>query len=344
MLFAFPFHSVPGHSRPYESHFQGPPVPQELLARRKGYSFSIFRLPKCIRPLNAAIALLLSVFLTFSALEVFGAELDTLRGEGVLVLFPPSLEQVAQETARIAPKIKKNLQEIFHWPFTFTPTVMLVKDRQLFRNMTHSPLVVGFAVPKKDLVVIDYTGIRNPSQFGNILKHELCHLLIHKHVNRVHIPRWFDEGIAQWVSDGVMDIVHDQKEALLPKAAFSDQIIPLGALKNGFPGNANELRLAYEESKSFIDYIIRTHGKSRLLEILHLMKNGVSLRKAVIEALGTPLFEMEEKWRGSIERNIAWFAHVSYYLYELLFALGGLMVVYGFIRIWRRKRSYMDEA
>ena len=209
--------------------------------------------------------------------------------------------------------------------------------------MTHSPLVIGFAVPKKDLVVIHYTKIRNPAQFGNILKHELCHLLIHKHLNRVQIPRWFDEGIAQWVSDGVMDIVHDRKEALLAKAAFSNRLIPLGTLNKGFPGNEDALRLAYEESKSFVDYIIRTCDKSRLLEILRLMKNGVSLREAIVESLGTPLFEMEENWRQSLKQNIAWFAHMSYYLYEILFALGGLMLFYGFIRIWRKKRIYMEE-
>jgi len=129
----------------------------------------------------------------------------------------------------------------------------------------------------------------------------------------------------------------------LPKAAFSDHIIPLGALNKGFPGNANALRLAYEESRSFIDYIINTHGKSGLLEILRLMKNGVTLRKAVLQALDTPLYKIEEEWRTSLKQNIAWFAHLSYYLYEILFALGGLIMVYAFIKVLRKKRAYMEE-
>ena len=218
-----------------------------------------------------------------------------------------------------------------------------MEDSQRFRRMTHSPLVVGFAVPGKDLVVIDYAGIKNPLQFRNILKHELCHLFLHEHVDKVPIPRWFDEGIAQWTSNGVMDILHDPKDALLPKAAFSDRIIPLGTLSRGFPSNPNALRLAYEESRSFIDYIINTHGKPGLLEILKLMKNGVTLRKAVLEALGAPLYKIEEDWQSSLKQNIAWFAHLSYYLYEILFALGGLIVVYAFIKISRKKRAYMEE-
>ena len=156
-------------------------------------------------------------------------------------------------------------------------------------------------------------------------------------------PDGFDEGVAQWVANGVMDIVHEQKEALLPKAAFSDRLIPLGSLARDFPRNENELRLAYEESKSVIDTIISTHGKAGLLEIMALMKDGVPLREAVSRALDTPLYKIEKEWRASLKQNIAWFAHLSYYLYEILFALGALILVYGFIKGVKRKRAYMEE-
>ena len=311
------FHSIRDHSRPYLFSFQG----------------------ACL----SGIAILLWGFFAFAAPCSHAADFNSLKGNGVEVLFPPTLEQAAKETAQMTPQIKKDLQMTFNWPFILKPTIILMKDSQRFHQMTHSPLVVGFAVPGKNLVVIDYARIRNPMQFRNILKHELCHLLLHEHVDNVPIPRWLDEGIAQWTSNGVMDIVHDQRDALLPKAAFSDHIIPLGALNKGFPENPNALRLAYEESRSFIDYIISTHGKPGLLEILGLMKNGATLRKAVIQALGTPLYKIEEEWRASLKQNIAWFAHLSYYLYEIIFALGGLIVVYAFIKVLRKKRAYMEE-
>ncbi len=270
-------------------------------------------------------------------------EFSVLKSNDVEILFPPSLARVAEETSRIIPKLKTELQGIFKWSFDLKPTVILMKDRKRFLEMTHSPLVVGFAVPKNQLVVIDYSRIRNPVNFENILKHELCHLLLHRAIDPIPIPRWFDEGIAQWASNGVMDIVQKQRDALLPKAAFSDQLIPLGSLDKGFPRNENALRLAYEESKSVIDYIISTHGITGLLEILDRMNAGAPLREAVSGAFDTPLYEIEKKWRASLKQNIAWFAHLSYYLYEILFAFGGLIVVYGFIKVMRKKRAYMEE-
>jgi hypothetical protein len=280
---------------------------------------------------------------TLAATGSHAADFNHLKGNGVEVLFSPTLESASKKTALMTPEIKKDLQKVFNWSFTFSPTVLLMNDPHRFRLITHSPLVVGFAVPEKNLVVIDYTRIRNPLEFRDILKHELCHLLIHKHITHVRIPRWFDEGIAQWSSNGVMDIVHDPKDALLPKAAFSDQVIPLGALNKVFPQNASALRLAYEESISFIDFIIAGYGKPALLEILQLMKHGTPLRKAIMKVCGIPLYQMEEKWRHSLEQSSAWFAHLSYYLYDILFALGGLMVIYGFIKLLRKKKAYIEE-
>ncbi|MCG6880505.1 MAG: hypothetical protein LJE96_15335 [Deltaproteobacteria bacterium] len=266
-----------------------------------------------------------------------------MKNENVEVLFPPTLTQVARETAELVPEIRQDLEEIFNGSFFFKPTIILMNDPERFRRMTGSPLIVGFAIPKKNLVVIDYTKIDNHLKFKYILKHELCHLLLHEHLSQVPIPRWFDEGIAQWVSEGVMDILHDQKDALLPKAAFSDRMIPLGALNEGFPQNPNALRLAYEESKNFIDYLIKSRGRKKLFEILRLLKEGTPFRKAFFKALGTPLYEIEKEWLASLKQNINWFAHLSYYLYEIIFALGGLILCYGFIRLWRKKKAYMEE-
>ncbi len=308
--------------------------------------FLTFKIPAVYgfpRPLRTGMTVFFLALFTLAATGSQASDFKQLKGNGVEVLFPPPLERAARETVQMTPEIKKDLQEIFNWPFNFNPTVILMNDPTRFQQITHSPLVVGFALPQKDLVVIDYARTADPLQFRDILKNELCHLLIHKHITHVQIPRWFDEGVAQWSSNGVMDIVHDPKDALLPKAAFSDQVIPLGALSKGFPQNPNALRLAYEESISFIDFIITNYGKSALIEILRLMKDKTPLREAVLTVLGSPLYQIEENWRKSLKDNIAWFAHLSYYLYDILFVLGGLIVVYGFIKILRKKRAYMEE-
>ncbi len=284
------------------------------------------------------------VFFIWATGGSYASDFNHLKGDGFEVIYSPPLERVANETAQMTPEIENDLQKTFNWPFNFDPTVILTNDGNHFQQITQSPLVVGFAVPEKNLVVINCSGIKDPVNFRDILKHEFCHLLIHNHITHVRIPRWFDEGIAQWSSNGVMDILNDPKDAFLPKAAFSDRLIPLGALGKGFPKDPKALRLAYEESASFIDFFISGYGKPALLETLQLMKDGSSLRKSVLAVSGTPLYEIEEDWRRSLKENIAWFAHLSFYLYDILFVFGGLVVVYGFMKVLRKKRAYMEEG
>lgn len=297
------------------------------------------RRPFCLGMTLCFLVLSIGVFAFAQA-----GDYQVLKSKDVEILFSPALAETAQITAQRIPKIKKDLEDLFHWDFLFKPTVILMNHEERFRRMAGSPLIVGFAVTNKNLIVIDCTKIENPLVLNDILKHELSHLLLHAHIRQVRIPRWLDEGVAQWVSNGVMDILENQKEALLPKAAFADRVIPLAKLSKGFPREAKGLRLSYEESRSFVDYLIKTYGKEALFEILNRMKEGTPLRKAFSQVLGTPLFKVEDNWRGSLKETVAWFAHLSFYLYEILFALGGLIVVYGFIRLWKKKRAYMDEA
>jgi hypothetical protein len=339
----FPLCGIWNYNRPYPFSFQGP-RPLSFRDPLKSIFFRFHQSHKSAWFLKTVTPLFFFFILfSFAVPSPHAADFESFENDGVVVLFPPSLRAAAKETVQMAPGIKKSLQETFGWSFHFKPTIILMKDSRRFRQMTHNPLIVGFAIPKKDLVVIDYPRAGNPNNFQNILKHEFCHLFLHKHIRNVSIPRWFDEGVAQWVGNGVMDILHDQRDALLPKAAFSDQLIPLGALNKEFPGNTHALRLAYEESRSFIDFIISTHGKSGLLDISELMKENVPLREAFFKAFGTPLYKIEKEWQASLKQNIAWFAHLSYYLYEILFALGALILIYGFFKILRKKRAYMEE-
>jgi hypothetical protein len=101
--------------------------------------------------------------------------------------------------------------------------------------------------------------------------------------------------------------------------------------------------LAYEESKSFVTHIVSRFGKEGVLSVLEHMKKGESVDTAILSALSTPLDTLEEQWHNSLRKKMTWFTHLSYYLYEILFALMALISIYAFIKITVRKRAYMAE-
>jgi len=246
--------------------------------------------------------------------------------------------------AEIYPGVRAELENVFGWVLNLTPSILLIRDSKQFQQMVRSPLTVAFAVPSKDLIVIDYSKMSaHPLNLRNIFKHELCHLLVHRHIRSVAIPRWLDEGLAQWVSDGVGDIIMDQKRSLLNKAAFTGRFIPLGSLSEGFPHREEDLILAYEESRSFVDHIIGKFGREGVIEILEYMKRGENVHSAVLRSCSIPLGDLEKGWHSALRRRITWFTYLSYNLYEILFAFAALITIYAAIRLMLRKRRLMKE-
>ena len=275
---------------------------------------------------------------------LYAAELHDLQKPEITVLFEAQLDSAAKEVADIFPEIKASVEGIFGWGLNQIPSVMLIKDRKRFQKMTGNTLTVAFAVPERNLIVIDYTRMNiHPFTLENMLKHEFCHLLLHHHIRRHLLPRWLDEGVCQWVSDGIGDIIMDQKRSLLNKAAFRGKFVPLGSLRKGFPPDKRSMLLAYEESKSFVTHIVSRFGKEGVLSVLEHMKKGESVDTAILSALSTPLDTLEEQWHNSLRKKMTWFTHLSYYLYEILFALMALISIYAFIKIMVRKRAYMAE-
>ena len=275
---------------------------------------------------------------------VYAEDLQILHARSFKVLFDASLESAAKQVAELYPEVKNDLESIFGWKLELTPCIVLKKNREHFIRMTGDTLVVAFAVPSRDLIVIDYSRmVTHPFSLGTTLKHELCHLLLHSHIKEEILPQWLDEGLCQWASGGIGEIMMDPKRSRLNRAAFSNKFIHFQDLKQGFPYDENGRLLAYEESKSFVEYLVRKYKNNGILNILNRMKQGHTAGDAIFEVLSIPLETLESEWMGSLKKKMSWFTYLSYYLYEILFTLMALITIVAFIRLSLRKRNYIDD-
>ena len=176
--------------------------------------------------------LILTAFLCiWMAGSLHAGEIKVLQKMDFTVLFDESTKHAVNEIVDIYPKLKVDLEKLFGWDVPLSPSILLV-TRDRFKSMAESPLTVAFAVPNRNLIVIDYTRMKaHPFSLEMTLKHELCHLLLHQHIRRPTLPRWLDEGVAQWASDGIVDIIMNQKRSRLNRAALKGSFIPLYSLE-----------------------------------------------------------------------------------------------------------------
>lgn len=272
--------------------------------------------------------------------------LSTLQGRDAVLIYEESLEPGAREINTIYPDVKKDLEKIFEWKIDFKPNVLLVKNGNAFRRMAGSSIVVAFAVPDKNLIVIDYTKMKSdPFTLDATLKHELCHLLLHEHIKTKNLPKWIDEGLCQWASGGLADIIMESKKTDLTGAILSGRYIAISKLASRFPRNATYMRLAYQESRDLVEYIIREYGFDSMILLLEHLKEGADLDTAVSGSLAIDFLDLEQEWIDSHRNRMAWARFLITNLYEILFFIAGLLLVIGFIRVILKKRDFdkLDE-
>jgi len=267
-----------------------------------------------------------------------------LESDEISIIYPPPLENAASNIERIFPVIRQELEFTLNLAVDFHTTIQLINDRRSFTRVVGSDLVVAIAIPNRNLMVIDYTRmIDNPYRLRATLKHELCHLLLHRHIDSDLLPRWLDEGVSQWVTGGLSELVTDPGWSVLENAAMRDNLFRFDELVN-FPSGRSETMLAYQQSQSFIEYIVNVYGERALIEILNEMSHNVSVDRAFSQIMPHSLHEIERNWSNDIQAQVSWFTYISRNMFQFIFLFAAILVIIAFIRtLIQRRRQHDDD-
>ena len=126
-------------------------------------------------------------------------------------------------------------------------------------------------------------------------------------------------------------------------AVLSKKLIRLERLSWSFPQDRRSLLLAYEESKSFVEYIGTEYGRNGILNLLQHLKDGYEIDVAVQKSLSVELDELERRWHGHLRDKITWFTYLARNLYGFLFFLAALITVAGFVKLVIKRRRMEED-
>lgn len=295
------------------------------------------------RPMHIAFLVCISAI----PMRVFSGRepLQVTEGYGLAVHYEPSLQKASQEVMGIYPAVEDALWELFDWRPEPRPLILITQGKEPFFGVDWEKTPISaFALPGRHLVVLHWGRVgRDPLRLHDVLKHEVCHILLHQRIKEP-LPRWLDEGVCQWASDGVSELLAGPRPSRLNQAVSTGTILSLGQLDRSFPVAEDDLVLAYEESKGFVVYLVNRFGKSSLIQLLHLAAEGHPVREGLLRVTAETLDVLERDWHASLKGEDFWFARLSHYLYEVLFVVMALLTAWGFIRQVRKKRTYRDDA
>lgn len=289
----------------------------------------------------AAAVLVLAVL----AIAAPAQDLDVVHDSG--------LEGLAERIRAAYPRLLEDTEHRLGVAYEHRLTVHVVRDHDEF-NATVTALgaaprpehVAAVAFGFRDVIVLKSSAWRRApgDEFEVIFQHEIVHVVLGA-LQREHtflIPRWLDEGIAQWVTDRPF---FGEPETL-DRAVRNDRLLSFERLTREFPDHEGASALAYAQSLSLVRFISRRKAadervRGNVRGLLRFMSRGASAEEAIFYVTGLELPELEDAWRDELRHRTP----VSLrHLPEVL--VSGAMVIaamLAFAAHRMRRRRRMDE-
>jgi hypothetical protein len=271
--------------------------------------------------------------------------METFESSGVTIRYEEPLRNVLPDVEKAFHRARAVLGKKLRLDIDVRPVIVLIHTDDEFDRMTGgNRLVTAFAVSGNQHIYIDYSKMHStPFDLELTVTHELSHLILHEYIRPGNLPKWLNEGVSQWVSGGVADIIKYDAKKLLKQAVLTGNLLSLESMNKRFPRQSDMFILAYEESRSVVEYIVKTYGRERLLEVLKRLHEGDTTGDAVSDALGIDLTDLENDWHEYLRKRHTLYAYLSDNIYWIVFVIAALLTVVGYLKLRIRMITHFKD-
>ncbi len=167
-----------------------------------------------------------------------------------------------------------------------------------------------------------------------VLRHEWAHLALAHEMGRLRIPRWFNEGYAEWAAGGWLE----GGGLKLSVALAFGGAPPLDSITIGWPRERVPAEVAYLLSASVIHYLVESSGTGGLEAFLAAWKESGSFADGMREVYGAAPDQLEVAWRKWVKRRYGWLMVLSHSTVFWLLLAGALAAMFFVRRRYRREQ------
>ena len=173
-----------------------------------------------------------------------------------------------------------------------------------------------------------------PIDEARILRHEWAHLALSKTLEGLRIPRWFNEGYAEWAAGGWLS----GGGWKLSVALALDGAPPLDSLSIGWPAGREHAEVSYLLSASVVEYLVRSSGERGLERFFAEWRRQESFDGALRTVFGATPGQLEGDWRKWARRRYGWLMIVSHSTVFWAILSIGLVAM-----VWIRRRYRREQ-
>lgn len=218
--------------------------------------------------------------------------------------------------------------------------VYLAADEAAFDSLTGGRAPewgAGVAMPQLGIIVIPgYVSDRGGTHtLPQILRHELAHVALQRHLGDALVPRWFTEGYATWTAGEF----NADSGWQLRLALATDRAPALDSLTLDWPLLATDARIAYLLSGSAVAYLYSLGSPDTFERFLTEWRLSGDFEQSLrgVYVLASPQFE--RLWREHVKRRYGWLQVLSQTAF--IWTILTLLVLALFVIRRRRDRRRM---
>ncbi len=237
------------------------------------------------------------------------------------------------------------LEQFFEISFTDTVNVKILsgKNELIAYQKAGLPIWAAAAYLTNAKTIL----VKSPAWAGSLptletqFIHELVHAFVDAKFGKKPIPRWYNEGLAEYLGGKRLNLVNSLK---LANARASGQLPGLDNIENVNRFPESQAHLAYLESLSATMYLHAQIGEANWANF-HNRIRELGWETALGEFLGTDDIGFEVEWYQYVEENYRWMVVLN--LDNLLWLAAVLVVLLGFglmrLRNRRKLRRWEKE-
>ena len=229
---------------------------------------------------------------------------DIVQGEIVDVYYHGPVSRRAKNVLEACDKSVKDISELLGVESNDRISLVMYNNySEMFdvvvkksQTQAGSLITEGQAFATENIVIVD-GGSR--SALG-VSTHEITHIIVARATKDSYtgVPLWLNEGLAEY-GNIEPDSGYDR---YLEWAVDTNRLFPFSSL-NRFPGNPNLTLVAYGQSRSFIEYLVKQYPKQNMKNLMKGISDRKSFDESFLAAYGKNLNDIERDWISTLSSN-----------------------------------------
>ncbi len=282
---------------------------------------------------------------------------EEIQAKNIKVQFDKKNNVLANYVLNISDKVRESVSTKTGIKYDQTILIQIAKDTDEFNKITgiDNLAIQGIAISELNLTVINAKNVfqKSNDDIFKLLEHEFAHIYmgnVISHKSDITFPRWFNEGVAQWISDGTNELFSASFQDSLQLAFLNNKVLSFYQIIDGFPVTQDNFTLAYAQSLSMIEYLDENYGNDKLKELIKQLEIDKNFYTAFPKVYNISFNDLEKKWKEDKKESNYTFdyyfsTHFDIFISGLIILSAMLAFIFNFLKNRKIKKQYnlVDE-